>query len=124
MNQNKFNEVENEDNFVLSENQIEEHKRKKVWNKRMAKVIKLVVLGFVLRFLTDLVPGIMQNAGMVEWSIKIAHGLLGLSYSGCFIGGALSFVKALHEPLTEQQEKEFQLRNAEQIENARRGRFK
>lgn len=106
------------DSFYLSEKQIEELKRKRIWNKKMANSAKYILIGVAGFITTILLEGKLGNiinvSSDVQTLIESAAALIG---SGGIIIGGMKFAAAIHEPLTEKEAQEYK-----QKENEEKGR--
>ena len=99
------------DSFFMSEEQIEQLKRKKNWNKKMAKSAKWFLIAIATGLLNS-VPAI-ASVNLISWALE------GLQIFGVFYG-VCNFSKSLHDPLTEKEAQE--LAEREEIEKGGRSR--
>lgn len=100
------------DTFYLSDKQIEQLKRKKKFNKKLAVSAVLFLISLACYLTVNSIPSFLTDAGFLslpaeELSI-IINGIGGLSG----ISAAMTFAKSLHDPLTEEEAKELAEKDA------------
>lgn len=104
--------MKNYDSFFMSDKQIEQMKREKKWNKKMAISGTLVLAAFASFFAAGFVPTAIINAGGSQFIAEALNLVFRGIYSFGTIAGVCSFAKALHDPLTENEAKELAEKDA------------
>lgn len=96
----------------MSEKQIEQTKRKKILNKKMATASVIYLVAIASCFALKYIPPVLLKAGVPNMSVEtISLILKGIGGFGS-IGGVCLFAKSLHDPLTEKEAKELEEKDA------------
>ena len=123
MSNDKFNDMESEEEFELSEREIEIQKRGKVWNQKMATTVKLFIAAVACAVISKQIPEISMNNEMLHYSVNLVKDVLMIGQGGFAIMGALNFAKAAHDPLTPGEAKEVEERNKKEYEEVSKGKI-
>lgn len=96
----------------MSEKQIEQMKRKKILNKKMAIASVIYLVAIASTFALKYIPPVLLNAGVPNMSVETVSTILkGIGGFGS-IWGVCAFAKSLHDPLTEKEARELEEKDA------------